>query len=59
MTLLGLYITKASKIEKERSERKMLLEKLVSKYKKANDLWNRVISGLLWENHNMKMELRR
>lgn len=58
MTIFGLYITRAATIENERQERKVLLDKLVAKYRKANTLWNKVISKLLWENHNLRLAKR-
>ena len=48
MNIFGLHITRASKLKKEQRD-------LVTAVRKQNALWNRVISKLLYENHQMRL----
>ncbi len=69
MNIFGLHITRASTLKKERKAWKDIVDKGVkglleaasivesdrAAYAKQNSLWNRVISKLLFENHQLRM----
>ena len=74
MNIFGLYITRVSKLKKERkiefdamcgaaedlvsfesSRLGKIIDKDRAKYTKQNTLWNRVISKLLFENHQLRL----
>ena len=69
MTIFGLHITRASTLEHERKlwsdlvkkgteslfEAASMMKTVRAEYTKQNKLWNRVISKLLWENHNLRL----
>ena len=49
MTIFGLHIVRASTVEKERKA-------IAAAIEKQNTLWNKVISKLLWENHQLRLK---
>ena len=58
MTIFGLYITKASTIDKERVAVKNSLKSFFRLQAKDNALWDKVMSKLLWENFNLRKALQ-
>ena len=69
MNIFGLHITTAKAHKKERKswselvkqgttsllEAASIMKAVKAEYAKENKLWNRVISKLLWENHNLRL----
>lgn len=58
MKLFGLYITRASTHEKEQAGHKAVIKKVLKKRAQDNSLWDKIMSRLLWENHNLRMVRR-
>ena len=58
MNIFGLYITRASTLNKERDAATTAIKSEIEVRRKESRLWDKIMSKLLWENFNLRKALR-